>query len=81
MCVYIILYIILYYIILYYIIYYIILYIICVYIISGPNRGFEFVQRYECIKLLEYQKREEILQKDKSFLFCFMFSLDKYALL
>ena len=48
---------------------------------AGPNTGFEFGLQYECIKLLEYYKRQEILQTDRSFVFCFTFSLDKYTLL
>ena len=36
---------------------------------TGPNRGYEFARRYECIKLLEYHKRQKILQTDRSFVF------------
>ena len=50
-------------------------------IIPRPNTGFEFWQQYECIKFLEHHKRQKILQTDRSVVFCFTFSLDKYALL
>ena len=49
--------------------------------ISGSNKGFEFRQQYEYIKLLEHHKCQKILQTDRSFVFCFMFTLDKYVLL
>ena len=48
---------------------------------AGPNAGFECGQQYGCIKSLEYHKRQKILQTDRSFMFCFMFCLDKYAFL
>ena len=47
----------------------------------GPVTGFEFGWQYECIKPLEHHKHKKILQTDRSFVFCFMFSVDKYALL
>lgn len=47
---------------------------------TGPNTRFEFGQRYECIKPLEHDKCQKTLQTDRSFAFCFMFSLDKYVL-
>ena len=47
----------------------------------GPNTGFEFGRWYVCIKLLEHHKCQKILQADRSFVFCFIFSLDKYVLL
>ena len=50
-----------------------------VYMVAGPNTGFEFGGRYECIKLLEHNKRQKIV--DKSFVFCFIVSLDKHAFL
>ena len=40
---------------------------------------FEFRRPCEYIKLLEHQKLQKILQTDRSFTFCFMFSIDKYA--
>ena len=45
----------------------------------GSNTGFEFGQRYECIKFLEHHKRQKMFQSDRSFVSCFMFSLDKCA--
>ena len=48
---------------------------------SRPSTGCEFGWRYECIKSLEHHKRQKILQTNRSFVFCFMFSLDKCALL
>ena len=48
---------------------------------TGPNTGIKVGQRYECIKSLEHHKRQKILQTDRSSVFCFMFSLDKYSLL
>ena len=45
----------------------------------GPNTRFEFGQRYECIKLPEYHKRQKIVQTDRLIAFCFMFILDKYV--
>ena len=48
---------------------------------AKPTTGFEFMWRYECIKSLEHHKCQKILQTDRSFMFCFMFSLEKYALL
>ena len=51
------------------------------FIVSGHNTGFEFGQRYECIRSLEHHKRQKILLTDRSFVFCLMFSLDKYILL
>lgn len=46
-------------------------------ILLGPNTGFEFGRRYECIKSMEYHKRQKILLTDTFFPFCFMLSLDK----
>ena len=51
------------------------------YNIPGPNTGFEFWQRYECIKFFEHHKRQKILQTDRSVKFWFTFSIDKYAFL
>ena len=48
---------------------------------SGPKTRFEFGRRYKFIKSLEHHKRQKILQTDRSFAFCFILSLDKYALL
>ena len=48
---------------------------------SGPKTRFEFGQRYKFVKSLEHHKRQKILQTDRSFAFCFILSLDKYALL
>ena len=48
---------------------------------AGPNTGSEFGWRYECIKLFDHHKHKKILQTDSTLLFCFMFSLGKYALL
>ena len=47
----------------------------------GPDTGFEFGQQYEWIKLMENHKLRKLLKRDKSFVLCFIFSLDKYALL
>ena len=47
----------------------------------GPITVFEFGWRYECIKSLGHRKHQKILQADRSFVFCFMFSPDKYALI
>ena len=41
-------------------------------ILPGLNAGFEFGRRYECIKSMEYHKRQKILLTDKFFPFCFM---------
>ena len=49
-------------------------------IYTGPNTGFEFRWRCECIKSLEHHKRQKILQTNRSFVLCFLFSLDKCAL-
>ena len=49
--------------------------------VSGSNTGFEFGRRYKCIRSLEHHKCQKILQTDRSFVFCFMFILDKCALL
>ena len=49
--------------------------------ISGPDTGFEFGRQYECIKSLDHHKRQKVLQTDRCFVFCFMFSLGKYNLL
>ena len=46
-----------------------------------PNAEFEFGRRYECIKSMEYHKRQKILLKVKFFRFWFMLRLDKYTLL
>ena len=46
-----------------------------------PNTRFEYGRRYACIKSLEHLKRQNILQIVMSFEFCFILSLDKYALL
>ena len=45
------------------------------------NTGFELGQQYECIKLLGHQRCQKTLQTDGFFVFCFLFSLDKYAVL
>ena len=50
-------------------------------ILPGPNAGFEFGRRYECIKSIEYHKSQKILLTDKFFPSCFMLSLDKSTLL
>ena len=42
---------------------------------AGPNTGFE------CVRSWEHHKPQKVLQTDRSFVFCFMFNLDKYALL
>ena len=48
---------------------------------TGTNTEFEIGRQYECIKSLEHQKRQKISQTNRSFVFCFTFSLDIYALL
>ena len=48
---------------------------------TRPKTRFEFGQRYKFVKSLEHHKRQKILQTDRYFAFCFILSLDKYALL
>ena len=50
-------------------------------LLAEPNTVFEFGWRHECIWPLEHHKRQKILQTDRCFLFCFLFSLNKYTLL
>ena len=72
------------YIYIYYIYYIYIIYIyICIhtYMYIWPNTGFEFGRQHECITLLKDHKCQKILQTDRSFVFCFMFSLENYAFL
>ena len=47
------------------------------YMSTGPNVGFEFGQQYQGIKSLEHHKRQQKLLTDRSFVFFFMFSLEK----
>ena len=48
---------------------------------TGHNTGFEFGRQYEHVKLLKHHKHQKLLQTDSSFVFCFMFNLDKDAFL
>ena len=48
---------------------------------TGPNTRFEFERRYECNEWLEHYKLQKILQIDRSFVFCVIFSPGKYVLL
>ena len=47
---------------------------------QGRKQNFEFGRRHECIKPVEHYKHQKILQADRFFAFCFVFSLNKYAL-
>ena len=47
---------------------------------QGRKQNFEFGWRHECIKPVEHYKHQKLLQTDRFFAFCFVFSLNKYAL-
>ena len=47
---------------------------------AGYKTGFEFGQRYKYNKSLEHRKCKNLLQTDRSFVFSFLFILDKCAL-